>query len=853
MKRKIFLVFLFLSIIAPFSFDFSRVKTVFAGATYISWETISSDTVWTKEGNPYIINGELKIAQGAKLTIMPGVIIKMGLYGINVYGSLYAPGSPDEKTVITSEHDQDYYREMDDGVNDLIRSGWSSITISKTGQAELNYVLIRYGGNSYSYDYLDENIRKSYIKFNTAFAQSYGSEGAINNYGGELKINFSTIESNMNGIRTDDYAYYGYGCGEETCDDDGCHTNCGYNLLEKVAHKTTINNTEISGNLEYGLINNSQETPIDAQNNFWGDDSGPYSESLNPEGKGDKIEGRINFDPWIGKAVETLRKPVILVPGIAGSWKKHLVWQMDPILHTYDSLIEALIQSGYELDKDLFLFPYDWHASNIDTANLLKTKIQKIKSDTGATKVDIIGHSMGGLVARYYIENDGYNNDVDKLIFLNTPHNGSPESYLAYEGGYINEQGLLKLFKLLTFQLEAKESGYLSLSKYIREKVLSTGELLPVSNYLFNKNGEEWTERIYPAGYPANPFLEFINSPTAINFLKNNVDITNIYSYEGSIMSSSTISKIKVVSDPDIYDNNWADGYPENLNQNENSLIKDDGDGTVPIWSSNYLTGVEEIVMTDANHGQVVTKAQKDVVRILTGEEPTEYYSNPWSAIKRLLFIRVYSPIDFQVIAPDGKKIGKDFINNNEINNIDGAYYSGFDNESEIATILDPIDGDYQVKIIGTATGTYRLGIDMINEETPTNQTENLISGVTTPGKEEIFNFKAVENQEKLLIEKNVSFMSIIQDVKDLKTGKEIKKAIIADLLIVQFNDLKKKYDIMVKENNLLRRKLLQVCIDFQLKFIKGELDLYLKSNWLTAKANEIIKYDVNSLIKINK
>jgi triacylglycerol esterase/lipase EstA (alpha/beta hydrolase family) len=838
MKRKIFIGFLFLAILAPLSFDFNSVKTVSADATTINWATINSDTIWTKEGSPYIINGDLKIAQGAKLTIMPGVIVKMHLMGIYVEGSLYIPGSPDEKTVITSLNDQDYYGH-ESGDSNLIEYGWSSIKITETGQAEINYALIKYGGKDFRVDYLDDNIRKSFLKFNTAFAQAYGSEGAINNYGGELKISSSTITDNVIGVITNDYTYYHY------------DSNAGKYLIELTAHKTNIRNTEISHNELYGIYNYSQMTPVEAKYNFWGDDSGPYSESLNPDGKGDKFVGKINFDPWIGKVVEVKRKPVILVPGIAGSWKKHLVWQMDPILHTYDSLIEALIQSGYELNKDLFLFPYDWHASNITTADLLKAKIQEIKTGTGATKVDIIGHSMGGLVARYYVESSIYNNDVDKLIFLDTPHNGAPESYLAYEGGAI--VGKFSRLKKTIFQLEAAESGYLSLSKYIREKVLSTGELLPINNYLLNKNGNAWVERIYPVSYPINQFLEFLNSQSAINILKNNVNITNIYSYQGSIMSSSTISKIKVVADPDIYDNNWADGYPENLNQNENSLIKDDGDGIVPIWSSNYLTGVDEVVMMDADHGQIVTKAQKDVVRILTGSEPTDYYSNPWSSIKRLLFIRVYSPVDFQVITPDGKKIGKDFINNNEINNIDGAYYSGFDSDTEFATILDPIDGDYQIKIIGTATGTYQLGIDMINEETPANQAENLITGITIPGKEETLNFKAIENQDNVLIEKNVSFTSTIQDVKDLKTSKEIKKALIEDLLLLQFNDLNKKYDIMIKENNILRHKLLQVYIDFQLKLIKGEIDLYLKSNWLTAKASDIIKYDVNSLIKLNK
>jgi len=40
-------------------------------------------------------------------------------------------------------------------------------------------------------------------------------------------------------------------------------------------------------------------------------------------------------------------------------------------------------------------------------------------------KVDVIGHSMGGLLARVYIQSLSYGNNIDRLITLNTPHSGS--------------------------------------------------------------------------------------------------------------------------------------------------------------------------------------------------------------------------------------------------------------------------------------------------------------------------------------------------------------------------------------------------------------------------------------------
>lgn len=49
--------------------------------------------------------------------------------------------------------------------------------------------------------------------------------------------------------------------------------------------------------------------------------------------------------------------------------------------------------------------------------------IKDIKKCTGSNKVDIIAHSMGGLVARQYIK-DGGANSVNKLIMVGTPNKG---------------------------------------------------------------------------------------------------------------------------------------------------------------------------------------------------------------------------------------------------------------------------------------------------------------------------------------------------------------------------------------------------------------------------------------------
>jgi len=50
-------------------------------------------------------------------------------------------------------------------------------------------------------------------------------------------------------------------------------------------------------------------------------------------------------------------------------------------------------------------------------------KLRDLKYSVG--KVDIIAHSMGGILARTYLQADYYRNDIHKLITLNTPHSGT--------------------------------------------------------------------------------------------------------------------------------------------------------------------------------------------------------------------------------------------------------------------------------------------------------------------------------------------------------------------------------------------------------------------------------------------
>ena len=61
----------------------------------------------------------------------------------------------------------------------------------------------------------------------------------------------------------------------------------------------------------------------------------------------------------------------------------------------------------------------------------LGAEVERVLAATGAQRVMIVGHSMGGMVARYYVQELGGEDTVDTVITLGSPHEGTYASYIA--------------------------------------------------------------------------------------------------------------------------------------------------------------------------------------------------------------------------------------------------------------------------------------------------------------------------------------------------------------------------------------------------------------------------------------
>ena len=92
-------------------------------------------------------------------------------------------------------------------------------------------------------------------------------------------------------------------------------------------------------------------------------------------------------------------------------------------------LRRSLIQHGRQQIESLNYSPL---TCDIRTAaELLGRHIEEICRRTGQPQVDIVGHSLGGLIARYYVQRLGGDLRVRTLVSLGTPHSGTRAVPLA--------------------------------------------------------------------------------------------------------------------------------------------------------------------------------------------------------------------------------------------------------------------------------------------------------------------------------------------------------------------------------------------------------------------------------------
>ncbi len=134
----------------------------------------------------------------------------------------------------------------------------------------------------------------------------------------------------------------------------------------------------------------------------------------------------------------------------------HGIPGLGPFIRGYTGLMRWLRQDfGLHLATptvpgNLVEFPYDWRLSNRLNARLLKDRAEaelKRWREAGGSdaKLVFVCHSMGGLVARYYLEVLGGAEWTRALVTMGTPHRGSANSVVNLVNGVRIGKGPFRL------------------------------------------------------------------------------------------------------------------------------------------------------------------------------------------------------------------------------------------------------------------------------------------------------------------------------------------------------------------------------------------------------------------------
>jgi pimeloyl-ACP methyl ester carboxylesterase len=100
----------------------------------------------------------------------------------------------------------------------------------------------------------------------------------------------------------------------------------------------------------------------------------------------------------------------------------------------YGPFIDRLEQAGYRSGETLFVFDYDWRLSVVDNAKRLAAFVDE--KVPGSGDIDIVGHSMGGLVARTYAMEERGADRIARLVSAGSPWRGSVQVFELLQGGW---------------------------------------------------------------------------------------------------------------------------------------------------------------------------------------------------------------------------------------------------------------------------------------------------------------------------------------------------------------------------------------------------------------------------------
>ena len=389
-------------------------------------------------------------------------------------------------------------------------------------------------------------------------------------------------------------------------------------------------------------------------------------------------------------------------------------------------LLDTFRQAGYVEGKDIFLFPYDWRygvSENIVTQ--LKQKISEILSKTGSTAVDVVAHSMGGLIVKKYASENSSSTGISKAVFVGVPNMGAPKAIKALLQGdsfgvpFLADGEMRKIAKNMPaiYDLIPSSKYYTDVGSYFQ-----LAERSFLSSVKSNLSFDQFTERIknkYDLNAQAVAQAVDLHSSA---FDRYDLGSSGIDSYSIAGCKTGTIGTIAEVDSQDVL------GKPT-----RDFIVSGEvsGDGTVPLSSAKSLRVSDDhaYYALKAEHAEMLSQdgVKQEIVNILSGstfavDEGLVARTTAQCHLNGRL-LSIFSPLAISVTDSEGNHAGISSDGVSVENSIPNADYEMFGDHTFVYLPTD--EGQtYSIQLVGIGDGTFTLtDASIVNDEVTGTQT----------------------------------------------------------------------------------------------------------------------------------
>jgi len=341
-------------------------------------------------------------------------------------------------------------------------------------------------------------------------------------------------------------------------------------------------------------------------------------------------------------------KQVIVIPGATASWNADALLNCKPDGYTgswsligpahaiYDPLIQSLSDAGWTPK----LFTYDWRKKIVDTEVNLKSFIDA--QTISLEKVNIVGHSEGGLVGRSYLKQEQSNNKAEKLLTIAAPHQGAVPAYPTWSAGEVWSDN--PYWKAMVTIFIKRCSAITHNDRLSAQQFFpAVRNILPIFDYLTDE--KTGVKKPVASMNAKNDWL----SPTSFTSPFWN---TIVGSLTGTGQKTPAGYRVTPPTKRDQLLGNWSDGKPNK------TLTSMDGDGTVLVSSSRIIGADNQTIIGD--HNGIVSSGIPNILSFLGTPNiaalnvATQNHKNPTSQKDTSALFIVGYPADFRVVDPKG-------------------------------------------------------------------------------------------------------------------------------------------------------------------------------------------------------